>query len=73
MSRTLTITRRAAWLLIGAAAWTIYIWTTRVYTIARQNQTTSFKVAHYVLAAVSIVLGIAIGTVGVRALRRAPA
>lgn len=65
-----TISRRSAWLLIGAAVWTIYIWVTRVYTIAGQNQTTSFKVVHYALAAVSIVLGAAVGTIGVRALRR---
>ena len=69
MSEQVTITRRAAWVLIAAAVWTIYIWVTRVYTIAKQNQTTSFKVAHAVLAVISIAFAVAIGRIGVRAVR----
>lgn len=69
MSRSVTITRRAAWVLIVAAAWTIYIWVTRIYTIAGQNQTTSFKVVHYVLAGISLAFAAAIATIGIRAIR----
>ena len=63
------LSRKAAWLLIGTGVWTIYIWVTRIYTIAKQNQTTSFKVVHSVLAVVSIGLALAVGSLGVRALR----
>jgi len=73
VSRTVTISRRAAWLLVGAAVWTLYVWITRIWIVAGQNQSTSFKVVHYVLAAVSIVFGAAVGAIGVRALRRARA
>ncbi|GAC1414416.1 MAG: hypothetical protein NVSMB57_10010 [Actinomycetota bacterium] len=63
------MSRKAAWLLIGTAVWTVYIWSTRIYTIAKQNQTMSFKVVHSVLAAISIALAVAVGALGVRALR----
>jgi hypothetical protein len=55
--------------LIASTAWTYWVWITRVINIARQPQTTGFKVVHYVLAAGSIGFGTAIGALGVRLLR----
>lgn len=69
MSSRVTITRRAAWVLIVAAAWTFYVWVTRIRIIAGQNQTTSFKVVHYILAGISLVFAAAIAAIGIRAVR----
>jgi len=63
------MTRRAAWVLVGAAAWTFYVWISRVVILAGQDESTAFKVVHFGLAAISIGFGIAVGAIGVRALR----
>jgi hypothetical protein len=58
------MTRKQAWLLVAAAVWTFYVWGTRIFIIAGQDQSTGFKVVHYILAAISIAFGIAIGWIG---------
>lgn len=63
--------RKEGWILIAAALWTLYIWITRIYTIVKQDQTRAFKIAHFVLAGISIAFAFAIGRIGVRLLRRA--
>jgi hypothetical protein len=63
------VTRRDSWVLIAAAAWTLYVWISRVVILAGQDESTAFKVVHFSLAAVSIGFGIAVGLIGVRALR----
>jgi hypothetical protein len=63
------MSRKAAWLLIAAGAWTLYVWISRVVILAGQDESTSFKLVHFALAAVSIGFGIAVGVIGVRALR----
>jgi hypothetical protein len=63
------MTKRRAWVLLAAAVWTFYVWTTRIWIIARLSNGTGFKVVHYVLAAISIGFAIAIGWIGVRALK----
>ena len=63
------MTKRGAWILIAAALWTFYVWTTRIWIIARLSNGTGFKVVHYVLAAISVGFAIAIGWIGVRSLR----
>jgi hypothetical protein len=64
------MTRRSGWVLLAASAWTFYVWVTRGYNIARSSNTTSFKVAHYVLAVISLAFGVATAVIGVRILRR---
>ena len=63
------LSRRAAWLLVAAGAWTLYVWITRIFIMAGQDQTLGFKVVHDVLAAISIAFGLGAGYVGWRALR----
>jgi hypothetical protein len=62
--------RRWGWILIASTVWTLYVWITRGYNIARSSNTTSFKIAHYVLAVISIGFALAVGTIGVRLLKR---
>ncbi|MDP8958691.1 MAG: hypothetical protein M3N51_05700 [Actinomycetota bacterium] len=57
---------RASWLLLAASAWTFYVWGTRVFLLARQDETLAFKVVHFALAAISLGFGAAIGWVGWR-------
>jgi hypothetical protein len=64
------MTRRAAWVLVAAGAWTLYVWISRVVILAGQDNSTGFKVVHFTLAAVSIVFGMVVGWIGLRALRR---
>jgi hypothetical protein len=63
------MSRRAAWFLIALCGWTLYVWITRVWIIAGQDQTVGFKVVHDVLAAISIAFGVAAGWIGWRRLR----
>jgi hypothetical protein len=63
------MSRKAAWVLVALCAWTLYVWITRVYIIAGQDQSAGFKVVHGILAAISIMFGLAAGWIGVRRLR----
>ena len=65
------MSRRAAWTLIALCAWTLWVWITRVWIIAGQDQSTGFKVVHGILAAGSIAFGLAAGWIGYRGLRPA--
>ncbi len=65
------MSRRAAWTLIAVCAWTFWVWITRVWIIAGQDQSTGFKVVHGILAAGSIAFGLAAGWIGYRGLRTA--
>jgi hypothetical protein len=62
--------RRYGWILVAASAWTLYVWVTRIFIIARQNASPSFKVVHGVLIVVSLLFGLAVGYIGVRLLRQ---
>jgi hypothetical protein len=64
------LSRRAAWVLIALCAWTLYVWVTRIFIVAGQDQSTGFKVVHGVLAVISIAFGLAAGLFGLRRLRR---
>ena len=64
------MTRRTAWVLVAACAWTLYVWISRVFILAGQDSSTGFKVVHFALAAVSIAFGLAVGWIGLRELRR---
>lgn len=62
--------KRWGWVLIASAVWTLYVWITRIFIIADQNQTRGFKIVHFVLAGISIAFAIAVGTIGVRLVRK---
>jgi hypothetical protein len=65
-------TRTRAWVLLAAAAWTIYVWTTRIWNIVSDPaHDAAFKAVHSVLAVISIAFGIAIGVIGWRMRREA--
>ena len=61
-------------LLLAAAAWTIWVWTTRIWNILNDPaHDAAFKAVHSLLALVSVAFGIAIGVVGLRMRREARA
>ena len=62
------MSRKAAWVLIALCAWTLYVWITRIFIMAGQDESTGFKVVHGVLAVISIAFGLAAGWIGLRQL-----
>ena len=68
------LSRRASWFLIAFAAWSWFIWVTLVKNVWHDSRSwshgaTGFFIVHVVLAAISLVLGTAIGWLGWRGLR----
>ena len=63
------MTRGEARLLLAAAAWTLYVWISRVVILAGQETSAGFKAVHFVLAGVSIAFALAIGRIGLRYMR----
>jgi hypothetical protein len=63
------VSKRAAKVLVAAGVWTLYVWITRMWNIARDDHAFGFKAVHAVLAVISIAFGIAVGVIGWRALR----
>jgi hypothetical protein len=58
--------------LLAAAAWTLYVWVTRMWNIARDaDHSFGFKAVHGVLAVISIAFAVAIGVIGLRMRREA--
>jgi hypothetical protein len=54
-------------LLLAAAAWTIWVWVTRIWNIVGDPaHGTAFKLVHSLLALVSVAFGIALAMVGLR-------
>jgi small neutral amino acid transporter SnatA (MarC family) len=58
--------RSRSTLLLAAAAWTIWIWATRIWNIVGDA---AFKTVHSLLALVSVAFGVALGVLGLRMLR----
>ncbi|MDQ3945633.1 MAG: hypothetical protein M3357_10870 [Actinomycetota bacterium] len=58
------MTKRQARILLAAAAWTLYVWISRVVILAGGDESTGFKAVHFVLAAVSIGFALAVGRIG---------
>ncbi len=56
-------------MLIAAGVWSLYVWISRVVIMSGQDTSLGFKVVHYLLAAISIGFGVAIGLIGWRAWR----
>jgi small neutral amino acid transporter SnatA (MarC family) len=66
------VSRTDALILRTAAAWTIFIWVTRIRNIlGDETRSTGFKAIHTVLALVSVAFAIAILGVASRNRRRA--
>jgi hypothetical protein len=64
------MSRRAAKVLVAASIWTLYVWTTRMWNILRDDEhDAAFKTVHGVLAVISVAFAIAVGVIGWRALR----
>jgi cytochrome bd-type quinol oxidase subunit 1 len=60
-------TRLRAYVLLAAAAWTLYVWGTRIWNIvADPEHTFGFKAVHSLLAAVSIAFAVALAVIGWR-------
>ena len=64
------MSRRAAGVLVAAGTWTLFVWLTRINNILGDDRSTSFKVVHVILAAVSVAFGLAVGWIGLRAWRQ---
>jgi len=59
--------RARSTLLLAAAAWTIWVWVTRIWNILGDPaHDGAFKAVHSLLALVSIAFGVALGVVGLR-------
>ena len=66
--------RSRSTLLLAAAAWTIWVWVTRIWNILGDPaHDGAFKAVHSLLALVSIAFGVALGVVGLRMRREARA
>lgn len=65
------MSRRAAWILIGLCAWTLWVWLTFMWIIGHQQHPMAFKVVHGLIAVGSMAFGVAAGRIGYRALRSA--
>jgi small neutral amino acid transporter SnatA (MarC family) len=64
--------RSRSTLLLAAAAWTIWVWATRIWNIVGDPaHDAAFKAVHSLLALVSIAFGVALGVVGLRMRREA--
>jgi small neutral amino acid transporter SnatA (MarC family) len=64
--------RARSTLLLAAAAWTIWVWATRIWNILGDPaHGAAFKAVHTVLALVSIAFAVALGVVGLRMRREA--
>ncbi len=58
------MSRRNINILLGAAAWTIFVWVVFVWNILGDDtRSTAFKFVHLVIAVVSIAFGLAIVSV----------
>ena len=67
------MTKRESKVLLAAAAWTLYVWISRLVIMAGQDESTGFKVVHGLLALVSIGFAVAIARIGWRYLRSSSA
>jgi hypothetical protein len=65
------MTRNQRYLLRAFSIWTVYVWTTRIWNILRDESTsTAFKTVHSVLAVISIALAVAAWVVVTRVQRK---
>lgn len=72
----MTLTRRTAALLVAAGGWPLLIWPNFVRVVSTDERAfdggpTAYLVVHVALAAVSMLIGLALVVLGVKAWRRA--
>jgi len=65
----MTLSRRAAWFLVGFAVWNLYVWVTFVKNVWPDHHFDAFFIVHLVIGAITVALGAGAGWLGVRALR----
>ena len=64
--------RSRANLILAASAWTLYVWVTRMWNIARDPSTSAgFKAVHAVIAVISVAFAVVLAVVAVRMRREA--
>lgn len=56
--------------LLGAAAWTLFVWVTRLINLAGEDRSAGFVAVHTTLAAVSLLLAVPVAWVGWRLVQR---
>jgi len=64
------MTRGQANVIRAFSIWTVYVWVTRMWNIARDDQSVGFKVVHATLAVISIAFAVAVWVVVSRVRRR---
>lgn len=65
-------TRGRAAVLLAASAWTLWVWTTRIWNLAGDPaHSLGFKLVHSALALVSVAFAVALGIIGLRMRREA--
>jgi hypothetical protein len=65
-----TLSRRAAWFLLGFAVWNLYVWATFVWNVFPQHHWDTFFLVHLAIGGLTVVLGGLVGAIGLRGLRR---
>jgi hypothetical protein len=65
----MTISRRAAWFLVGFAVWNLYVWATFVKNVYPDHHFDAFFMVHLAIGSLTVLLGAVAGAIGVRALR----
>jgi hypothetical protein len=63
--------RRVAWVMLFAAAWSVFVWGNRILILLRDDRSLGFLVVHYVIAAISLGFAAALAWYGRVLLRRA--
>lgn len=64
--------RSYPWILLAAAAWSIWVWAVFIYNQVRTpdpHETVMFKIVHFSLAGISILFALAVGTIAIKLLR----
>jgi hypothetical protein len=64
------MTRGQANIIRAFSIWTVYVWVTRMWNIARDDQSFGFKAVHTTLAIISIAFAVAVWIVVSRVRRR---
>ena len=69
--------RKHGWLLIAVAVWNFFIWSTFAKNLAvahssGEQRATGYWVAHSVLIVADLAIGVVLGLLGLKALRRTP-
>jgi len=64
------MTRGQANLVRAFSIWTVYVWVTRIWNIARGDESFGFKAVHSVLAIISVAFAVAVWVVISRVRRR---